>query len=235
MNRTESLRPAAAAAPTAERLTLAEHVYRQVRSRIVSAEVAPGQFIREVELKSLGASRTPIREALARLASEGFLERIPHRGFRVPEEPIARLLDLYPVVAALDLLAGRLALPRFTADDVARLRDINRRLEQAADPDNVRRRIELNNEFHRVFTERSGNRRLSELLDDLRAQLSRLESWYYSSGEHTGESVREHDRIIDAVAAGDHERALSLLEQNMSLTYQSLLREQGEAGEGVTR
>lgn len=229
MKRTESLLPTPA--PLPERLTLAEYVYRQVRSRIVAAEVAPGEFIREMELKSLGASRTPIREALGRLASEGFLERIPHRGFRVPEEPIARLLDLYPIVAALDLLAGRLALPRFTPEDVARLREINRRLERAADPDDVRSRIELNNEFHRVFSERSGNRRLVEMLDDLRAQLTRLESWYYSSGEHTGESVREHDRIIDAVEAGDHEGALALLEQNMSLTYQSLLQEQTPSAE----
>lgn len=218
-------------APLPERLTLSDRVYGQVRARILGAELAPGEFIRETELKALGVSRTPIREALGRLASEGFLERIPHRGFRVPEEPIARLLDLYPIVAAMDLLAGRLALPRFTAADVARLRDINRRLREATDPAEVRARIELNNEFHRMFSERSGNNRLTELLDDLRAQLNRLEFWYYSSGEHTGESVREHDRIIEAVEAGDHARALSLLEHNMSLTYQSLLQEHSPPAE----
>ena len=62
----------------------------------------------------MGVSRTPIREALGRLASEGFLERLPHRGFRVPEESLGNLLELYPIVASLELLAGRLALEQFT-------------------------------------------------------------------------------------------------------------------------
>jgi DNA-binding GntR family transcriptional regulator len=218
-------------APLTERMTLADQVYRRVRGRILDAELTPGEFIREADLIVLGVSRTPIREALGRLASEGFLERIPHRGFRVPEEPIERLLELYPIVAALELLAGRHALPQFTAEDVARLKDINRRLSEAADPAEVRTRIELNNEFHHVFSERSGNRRLGDLLDDLRAQLGRLELWYYSSGEHTQESVREHAQIIDAIETEDFGRALSLLEHNMSLTYQSLLEESSRRSE----
>ncbi|MDQ3556859.1 MAG: GntR family transcriptional regulator [Gemmatimonadota bacterium] len=218
-------------APMTERTTLADRVYRLVRDRVLHAELAPGEFIREADLEVLGVSRTPIREALGRLASEGFLERIPHRGFRVPEEPVERLLELYLIVASLELLAGRLALPRFGPEDIARIRDINHRLSEAADPSEVRTRIELNNEFHHVFSERSGNRRLCDLLDDLRAQLGRLELWYYSSGEHTRESVREHDRIIDAIETGDHARALSLLEHNMSLTYQSLLEESSSQGE----
>jgi DNA-binding GntR family transcriptional regulator len=221
--------PAASSNPTlvplADRMTLSDRVYRLVRDRILDAELAPGAFIREADLEVLGVSRTPIREALGRLASEGFLERIPHRGFRVPEEPIERLLELYPIVASLELLAGRLALSQFTPADVARLRDINRRLSEAAEPAEVRTRIDLNNDFHHVFSERSGNRRLGDLLDDLRAQLARLELWYYSSGEHTGESVREHDQIINAIESGDYAHALSVLEHNMSLTYQSLLEE----------
>lgn len=210
--------------------TLSEQVYRAVRARILGGGLAPGEFIRERDLEGMGVSRTPIREALGRLASEGFLERIPHRGFRVPEEPVGNLLELYPIVASLELLAGRLALPRLTPEDVTLLREINRELADARGRQDVRTRIELNNRFHHVFSERSGNRRLCDLLDDLRMQLARLELWYYSSGEHTRESVREHDEIIRAIEAGDQARALSILENNMSLTYRSLLRETGAAG-----
>lgn len=212
-----------------ERTTLTDRVYALVRDRILDAELAPGEFLREADLEPLGVSRTPIREALGRLASEGFLERIPHRGFRVPEEPVERLLELYPIVAALELLAGRLALPRFSPADLARIKQINRRLREAADSTEVRERIDINNEFHRVFSERSGNERLCNMLDDLRAQLARLELWYYSSTEHTQESIQEHDQIIDAIETGSHERALSLLERNMFLTYEKLL-EQSSAG-----
>jgi DNA-binding GntR family transcriptional regulator len=207
-------------------------VYRAVRTRILDGALPPGTFIRERDLEAMGVSRTPIREALGRLASEGFLERVPHRGVRVPEQPVGSLLELYPIVAALELLAGQLALPRFTPADLAELEEINRQLAEARAQSDVRTRIELNNQFHRIFSERSGNGRLRELLDDLRAQLGRLELWYYSDEAHTRESIREHDQIIRALKRGERDRALALFERNMSLTYRSLVREsEGERSE----
>lgn len=204
--------------------TLSDRVYHAVRTRIIEGQLAPGEFIRELDLTAaMGVSRSPVREALGRLASEAFLERIPHRGFRVPEEPVGDLLDLYPIVSALDLLAGRLALPRLTVADLERLRSINERLRAARGREDVRLLIELNNEFHHVFGERSGNQRLSDMLDDLRSQLTRLELWYYSDSEQTQRSVQQHDDIIRAIEKGDHDRALALLERNMSLTYTSLI------------
>src|SRR5688572_3748277 len=132
-----------------EARTLAEQVYRAVRARILDGALAPGAFLREKDLASMAVSRTPIREALGRLASEGFLERLPHRGFRVPEESVANLLELYPIVASLELLAGRLAFDRFSTEDVARLRDINARLAEARDRGDVRAMLDLNTAFHR--------------------------------------------------------------------------------------
>ncbi len=206
--------------------TLADQVYHAVRAQILDGHVAPGEFIREQNLnEALEVSRTPIREALGRLASEGFLEKLPHRGFRVPEEPIKDLLELYPIVAALERLAGRLAFPRLTPDDLARLKAINAQLEAAQDAGDAQALTELNNRFHRLFGERSGNGWLCNLLDDLRAQLTRLERWYYSYGEHTRQSISQHAEIIDALEAGDHARALGLLGDNMALTHKSLLEE----------
>jgi DNA-binding GntR family transcriptional regulator len=179
--------------------------------------------VREQDVsEALGVSRTPVREALGRLASEGILERIPHRGFRVPDEEVGTLLELYPIVSALDLLAGRLALPRVTPETIARLRDVNRRLAETKDSEDVRARIQLNNEFHHVICEQSGSQRLTELLDDLRGQVTRLEIWYYSQRSRTDESVADHEALIDAIEAGDHDRALELLEHNMALTLKRL-------------
>jgi DNA-binding GntR family transcriptional regulator len=202
--------------------TLSDQVYHAVRSRIMAGALAPGTFLREKDLETMGVSRTPIREALGRLASEGFLERLPHRGFRVPEESLTNLLELYPIVASLELLAGRLAFDRFTADDVSGLREINARLAEARDCGDVRAMLDLNTAFHRLITERGGNRRLALLLDDLRSQLTRLELWYYSGPERTQRSIQQHEEIIAAVERGDRSRALELLERNMSLTYRSL-------------
>ena len=207
--------------PSATR-TLSDQVYHAVRARIMAGALAPGMFLREKDLETMGVSRTPIREALGRLASEGFLERLPHRGFRVPEESLGHLLELYPIVASLELLAGRLAFDRLTAEDVAGLREINARLAEARDRGDVRSMLDLNTGFHRLITERGGNRRLALLLDDLRSQLTRLELWYYSGRERTQRSIQEHEEIIAAVERGDRDRALELLERNMSLTYRSL-------------
>ena len=211
--------------PLPEARTLSEQVYRAVRARIMDGALAPGAFLREKDLESMGVSRTPIREALGRLASEGFLERLPHRGFRVPEESLGNLLELYPIVASLELLAGRLALERFAASDLAELKEVNRRLGEARDRADVRAMLAQNERFHRIISERGGNRRLALLLDDLRSQLTRLELWYYSGQDRTQRSIREHEEIIAAIERGDRARALSLLERNMSLTYRSLVDE----------
>jgi DNA-binding GntR family transcriptional regulator len=128
-------------------------------------------------------------------------------------------------VASLELLAGRLALERFTAADIAELKAVNRRLAEARDRGDVGAMLAQNERFHRLISERGGNRRLALLLDDLRSQLTRLELWYYSGRDRTQRSIREHEEIIAAIEHGDRARALSLLERNMSLTYRSLVDE----------
>lgn len=221
--------------PKASQTTLADQAYNAIRSRILDGDLALGEFVREQEVsEALGVSRTPVREALGRLASEGFLERIPHRGFRVPEEPMAELLELYPIVSVLEVLAGRLALPRLTQEDVEQLKEINRKLAEGRDTGDVRRLIELNNEFHHFICERSGSQRLTDLLDDLRSQVRHLELWYYSKRDRTEESVAEHDELIRAIEEDDHERALEILERNMALTYRRFADEHETGVETVS-
>lgn len=206
--------------------TLADQVYAAVRARILDGDLNPGDFAREQEISDgMGVSRTPVREALGRLASEGFLERIPHRGFRVPAQSIDRLLDLYPIVSALELLAGRLAFPRVDEEKVATLRSINEALRSATAEPNVERAMELNNRFHATIAEASGNAALVELLDDFRSQLRRLETWYFSDRGRGRKSVREHDALMEALETGEMPRALEIFERNMSLTITTLLDE----------
>ena len=212
--------------PKVSQTTLADQAYNVIRSRILNGDMALGEFVREQDVSAaLGVSRTPVREALGRLSSEGFLERIPHRGFRVPEEPLDTLLELYPIVSALELLAGRLALPLLTAADIETLKSINRELAASSDAGDVRRRIELNNRFHHFMCECSGSSRLCDLLDDLRSQVSRLEHWYYSQQDRTEASIAHHDELIRAIEGGEHDRALELIEGNMAMTFQSFAEE----------
>jgi DNA-binding GntR family transcriptional regulator len=212
--------------PQIEPVTLVDRVYDVLRNRVLEGDLPAGEFIREQEVSgAMGVSRTPVREALGRLASEGFLERIPRQGFRIPEEPLVDVLELYPIVSSLEVLAGRLALPNLEKKDIEQLKSINAKLAAGGDSQNsedVRERAGLNNQFHRILWERSGNRRLMDLLDDFSSQMLRLEMWYYSYPDHTAKSVNEHGQIIAAIERGDHEEALRVLERNMALTSTTL-------------
>jgi DNA-binding GntR family transcriptional regulator len=209
--------------PQISQATLADQAYALIRDRILDGDIAPGAFARELELsEAMGVSRTPIREALGRLASEGFLERIPHRGFRVPAESITRQLELYPIVSALDLLAGKLAFPLMTPADIEELRSINRQMSTAMRNGEVNRETELNSRFHQIVANKSGNQHLSELLDDLRSRLLRFELWFYSSQDHTEASIEEHTQVLDALESGKVAGALEIYERNMRLTQTTL-------------
>lgn len=200
--------------------TLADRVYSVLRDRIVHREIGPGVFIREQEVsQALGVSRTPVREALGRLASEGFAERIPHRGFRVPEESIDDLLELYPIVAELEVLAGKTALRRLDAGDLRMLREVQSRFEDAVHRDDPPAGIELNRQFHHLLLRKSGNRKLSELLDDLRSRILRLELWSFAHINQREASVRQHEDILDAIEQDAFDRALERLREDRVQVY----------------
>jgi DNA-binding GntR family transcriptional regulator len=210
--------------------TLADQVYAVLRDRIVRGELQPGEFIREQEVsQALGVSRTPVREALGRLASEGFAERMPHRGFRVPEESIDDLLELYPIVAALEGLAAEDAFPLLDAADIAHLQEIQDRFRNAVRRDDPRTGIEMNQQFHKLLCARCGNRTLLELLDALRSQAARLELWSFAHIAQREESVVQHDEILRAIERADFARAFEQLKLNRMYAYRELSQHSGPA------
>lgn len=206
--------------------TLVERVYAALRQRLINEPPEPGTFLREPEIaQAMGVSRTPVREALARLASEGIIERIPHRGFRIPERSLADLFHLYPVLQALEVLAGESAFPRLTSADLDRLGEINGTFAGALRSNDVIAAVSLNDEFHGVFTERCGNPVLQEMVEDLRGQIRRLELWdfrevlKYSGEQGAGSWVQQHDDLIQAVRAGRFDEAKVLLHENRTIVY----------------
>lgn len=211
--------------PVPTSTTLTQQVYEVLRDRVLGGQFVPGSFVREQGVSAgLGVSRTPVREALSRLASEGFLERIPHRGFRVPEESLSDLIELYPILRTLEVLAGQQSFPRLDEESIAGLRAVNARYEVAFQRGDVSAGIDLNDEFHHMLSRGSGNRHLCDMLVDLRSEVRRLEVWAFSKDrghEHWEESIREHGEILTAIEARDFERAVSSLERNRGTTYES--------------
>lgn len=210
--------------------TLTDQVYGILRNRLLAGSWEPGSFVREQEISArLGVSRTPIREALGRLAADRFLERIPRRGFRVPEQTADELLELYPILATLEVLATERSMPELDEGELAVLRQINGDYETACRNADVQAGIQLNNRFHHRLTARCGNRRLCSMLDELRAEVTRLEIWAFSSFAQWERSIREHAQILDAVEAGERDLALDTLEANRLMTYTDFVTRMGRA------
>ncbi len=208
--------------------TVTERVYEGIRDRILAEELTPGESIRQDEIsRKLGVSRTPVREALTRLATEGYVEQVPRRGFRVASKSISDMLRLYSIVATLERLAVKTSLPALGASDLARLRQLNEDQRVAMSKHDAPATIRLNTEFHRVLASQCGNPRLVGLLDELAAELMRLEIWSFAYELQVDEeqTCRAHDEIINAMERGDHEHALNVLEQDRLSAFEEYREE----------
>jgi DNA-binding GntR family transcriptional regulator len=208
--------------------TLTDQVYEILRGKVISGKIPPGEFIREQDVsEKLGVSRTPVREALARLASERFLERIPHRGFRLPEETVDDLIEIYPIMTALEVLGTREALDLLDADAMAELRRINAGYKKAFEEKDVYAGIDNNHEFHSMLSARSGNKRLCRMLEDLRSRVRSLEIWAFSDIGNWKNSIQEHEEILQAIEKKEFERALDILQNNRLTTHREFSRKTG--------
>ena len=204
--------------------TLTDQVYEILRERVISGTISPGEFIREHDVsEKLGVSRTPVREALARLASEGFLERIPHRGFRLPEETVDDLVEIYPIMTVLEVLGTREAFVRLDKGAIAELRKINGVYAQAFSDKDVYAGIENNHTFHEKLSARSGNKLLCRMLEDLRSRVRSLEIWAFSDIDHWQKSIEEHEEILLALENGKLDAAMTILETNRLSTYREFI------------
>ncbi len=212
--------------PQVETATLADRVYQIVRDRILQRDLAPGTFLREQEVSdATGVSRTPVREALNRLASQDFLERVPHRGFRIPDRPFDALIQIYPIINTLEILAAKLAIDQFQASDIERMKQLNQLLAETARSGDVGARVEYNRAFHKVISDRSGNARLAELLDQLRSQVASLDAWHFAKHHKLPTSIAEHDDIVAALEAGDLAATIEGLKANYSQARLALQEE----------
>lgn len=145
---------------------LADRVYNQLRDNIGSHQIRPGERLQEVSLAAqLGVSRTPVREALARLESEGMIV-VEGRGFVVPELTDADIAEIYELRFLLEPAAARSAVAEVTgAGDLASMSSAIDDAVAAEKNDDFRAFLEANSRFHNAWRALVPNRRMSKLLD----------------------------------------------------------------------
>ena len=199
-------------APTA----LYQEVAERLRQRIFAHELTPGTWIDEQKLaEQYGISRTPLREALKVLASEGLVELKPRRGCYVTEISSQDLDDIFPLMAMLEGRCASEAVSRAGPEDIGTLREIHERLEQSAREGKIDAFFEANQEFHRKIQELSGNRWLLSVIQDLRKvlKLSRLHS--LSLEGRLQQSLEEHRTIMAAMEAGNPAAAENIMHDHL--------------------
>ncbi|MBP2334433.1 DNA-binding GntR family transcriptional regulator [Saccharothrix coeruleofusca] len=195
-----------------------------IREAIMVGALAPGSPIKDVELaERLGLSRTPVREALARLADEGLVESKPHSYTRVTPLDTAAVRDAHAVVQAMHALAARLAVPKMTPADLAAMRAANARFATALADQDVPAALAADDEFHEVAVRRSGNFAVIATIERYTPLVRRLERLRFGTppGRH---SVAMHEEIVAACAAEDADLAAALVERNWA-TLAELLEE----------
>ncbi len=216
-------------APTA----LYQEVAERLRQRIFAHELVPGEWIDEQKLaEQYGISRTPLREALKVLASEGLVELRPRRGCYVTEILRQDLDDIFPLMAMLEGRAAAEAVRRAKPADILLLKQIHERLELAAREGRIESFFEANQEFHKAIQALAGNRWLLSVIQDLRKvlKLSRLHS--LSLEGRLQQSLEEHRQIMRAFEAADVEKAESLMHDHLLCGREAIVKIEEKQGAG---
>lgn len=208
------------------RVRLVDEVARVLRQRIYTGFYAPGELLRQVQLsEDLKVSRTPLREALRMLQSEGLVEADGVRGVSVAQADRKRLLNAYSLREMLDGLAARQAAERAPEQARARLLPLIEAQRQTLDPWQPAEYTRLNVELHVIIVELADNEYLSAQLALVRKTSQVFAPAVLISQDRAAHAVREHSLIVEAIAAGDGELAERLGRDHIRATIDCLRQE----------
>ncbi|MEV7684357.1 GntR family transcriptional regulator [Streptomyces bungoensis] len=199
---------------------LRDRVHEALLELITTRALRPGEHLVESELAGhLGVSRQPVREALQRLNSEGWVDLRPAQGAFVHEPTEEEADQLLTVRTLLEAEAARLAAAHAGAPGIAALEELCAEGEQAVAAEDVDRAVALNTAFHTKVMELAGNAVLAELA----AQVDRRVRWYYTpvARQRGRQSWIEHRELITAIAARDEQRATHLMREHTEHTRRS--------------
>jgi DNA-binding GntR family transcriptional regulator len=197
-------------------LPSSDRVYRGLRKYILNGTLAPSTRLVELQLASqFDVSRTPVREALKRLAAEGLVALDPVRGMVVREINPAEAEDIYVIREVLDGLGARLAAGRISAGSLAKLHVLTELMQEAADDHRWEAVVQMNISFHEVLYSAANNERLSLIARSLEETVRRFSTMAFSHPERVAQVIHEHQEIIRALEEGDPDRAEAVTRQHM--------------------
>ncbi|MFT4150675.1 MAG: GntR family transcriptional regulator [Paracoccaceae bacterium] len=202
-----------------------ERAYHAIRKLLVEFRLKPEERINEVQLsRSLGLSRTPVREALNRLASEGFVTLTPNRGFFVRGLSTEGLLDLYELRSIIECAAFRLMCDRAEDDQIDRLRAYWDSVEPGYSTRDADEVLVQDEGFHLLIAESSGNPELMATLASINARIRFIRRIQIEHVTHDSAQILAHRGIVEAAVRRDAEKGVELLRAHIEMTVSATQR-----------
>jgi DNA-binding GntR family transcriptional regulator len=203
-------------APSLARPALAVELTELLRRMILEGELTAGEKVPERALtQRFGVSRTPLREAVKVLAAEGLVELVPNRGALVARQTMAELAELFPIIAALEGVAGELAAPRASEEELAEVADLTRGLRAAFEARDRPGYFRINQAIHATILAAARNRTLARQHEVIARRLYRARYQANLTPERWLEATREHEAIRAALEARDGARLGRLMKEHM--------------------
>lgn len=194
-----------------ERTRLSDIALERIRDAIVTGELAPGSKIKDSELAQyLGLSRTPVREALARLVDTGLIEAKPGAYTRITSLERGDVEATLAVMEALDQLAVISAVPNLTGEMIGAMRSANKDFARAVAQDETIAALAADDRLHGVLIEAAANPLLKKLIDQVRPQLHRIYYRKFSSLLGGRDTIDHHNKLIELCAKHDAHSAARL-------------------------
>ena len=208
--------------------SLHEKLVIQLRDLIVEGEIEPGARISERLLcERFGVSRTPLREVLKVLASEGLVDLLPNRGARVARLDDRDVGDMFEVMAALEALSGRLACARISEPALADIRALHYRMIAHYLRRQLPEYFRLNQAIHEAIVDAAENPVLKATYLGLSGRIRRARYLANMSDERWAAAVAEHEKILAALSERDGEKLARILDthlKNKSIVVRDNLR-----------
>lgn len=208
-----------------EYLPLRDVVFNTLRQAILRGELKPGERLMEIALANrLGVSRTPVREAIRMLELEGLVIMIPRRGAQVAQITEQDLNDVLEVRLGLEELAVRFACERITDEEIKALGLAVKEFEKKMSNNDLSAQAEADVKFHEIIYGATHNRRLVQIINNIREQMYRYRIEYLKDVESRKTLVKEHYEICDALKRRDAESAVEKMCIHIRNQQEAILR-----------
>lgn len=199
-----------------EYMPLRELVFTTLRQAILKGEIQPGERLMEIQLaEKMGVSRTPIREAIRKLANEGLVTMIPRKGAVVAGISEKMLMDVLQVRMTLEKMAYECAFRCINDEQIEELKEAEKEFEEAVKSNDLVKIAEVDEKFHFIIYNAAQNDKLKEILANLRENMYRYRMEYAKNKESRDQLIKEHNRMIETLIKRDSIEGLKIVEEHI--------------------